>query len=695
MSMLLLVLLGCFISGEKLWEAEDPDGDEHGWTEDCDNSDASAWTGDDCLEESPDDSGCEEPSEWFVDSDGDGFGAGSPTSACEQPEGTSVVDGDCDDADSTVNPDATERCGGVDDDCDGSVDEEIAEEDLDAWYADGDGDGFGAGEEVRSCEQPEGWQSRGDDCDDGDAEVHPHATELCDTQVDEDCDALVDEDATTDADPWFYDGDQDGFGDPSFSLTACEQPAGYVENELDCDDSDESRFPGAPAVCDDCLVNDCDGDAATESRDCRLRQQDIDSVSHALAGYGQEGLAGYKLGSADVNGDGVSDAIIGSNEYSNGTLGRAWLVFGPITGDLSLDASSVIESPQDSSRVGRGRAAAGLGDLLNGDGFEEVAYADINDDTGAQDAGVAYIFAGSAGFSSLAPSSAAVSLYGSTSSGQLGHYVLMNAGADLSGDGASDLLVSELDTLHGMSGLSSGEASTTGAAFSVEATAAIRSAAVADVDGDGTDELVVGSPTASRGGEVYVLESGLSGTVDAEASATLLFEAGSNEPAGASVAALDMDGDGHVDLAVGSPDYNVSRGRVFILAGPLASSGDLESLSDGILGMSDPADGGEVLEDVGDIDGDGTRDLAVGSPGYASSKGGISVYLGVPTGSGDLEDADIFLVGEAQSDHAGLAIRGAGDVTGDCHDDVLIGAYNHNSGQAGAGMVYLFEGAGI
>jgi hypothetical protein len=87
---------------------------------------------------------------------------------------------------------AAERCNGIDDDCDGVVDEEDAE-DAPSWYRDSDGDGYGDGSDaVRACQLPEGYSAHGTDCDDDDDDVHPAVEEVCDDGVDNDCDGALD-----------------------------------------------------------------------------------------------------------------------------------------------------------------------------------------------------------------------------------------------------------------------------------------------------------------------------------------------------------------------------------------------------------------------------------------------------------------------------------------------------------------------
>jgi len=99
---------------------------------------------------------------------------------------------DCDDTDVLVHPGSLETCDGVDEDCDGKIDEQLDEY---PWYADDDGDGFGDEDsEVTACDgqQPDGYVGQGNDCDDTNPNINPTAEEICDG-VDNDCDTVADE----------------------------------------------------------------------------------------------------------------------------------------------------------------------------------------------------------------------------------------------------------------------------------------------------------------------------------------------------------------------------------------------------------------------------------------------------------------------------------------------------------------------
>ena len=175
-----------------------------------------------------------------VDNDADGV------VACEE----------CDDRQASVYPGAEEVCDYLDNDCDGSVDNDAT--DATSWYADADSDGYGEESDVlAACEQPEGYASFDGDCDDADAAYNPGVLEDCASTEDLNCDGSL----------AFEDADSDGF-------VACEE----------CDDADSSVFPGGVEVCDG-ADNDCNGTPDDAASDATTFYADADG-DH----YGSEGL---------------------------------------------------------------------------------------------------------------------------------------------------------------------------------------------------------------------------------------------------------------------------------------------------------------------------------------------------------------------------------------------------------------------
>lgn len=200
-----------------------------------------------------------DPLTWYLDADNDSYGDPLVTlDRCEQPTQYVSNDDDCDDRTGVISPAASEVCGGVDENCNGTIDEDGASGSP-VWYVDGDGDGYGDGAATASCTKPAGMVYVSGDCDDGDSSVNPGADEIC-GGGDENCDGSTDESTAIDADTWYADVDADGYGDAVSTARGCTAPAGYIADASDCDDADAAVSPDAAEVCADSIDNDCGGD---------------------------------------------------------------------------------------------------------------------------------------------------------------------------------------------------------------------------------------------------------------------------------------------------------------------------------------------------------------------------------------------------------------------------------------------------
>jgi predicted outer membrane repeat protein len=215
------------------------------------------------------------------DLDGDGFNALA----------------DCDDSDPLVNPDATEECDFIDNNCDGILDGADATGAV-VWYPDLDDDGHGSAfGEIYSCNAPSGYVSSSDDCNDSDSLVNPGASEICDGH-DQDCDGEVDEGVLL---AWYTDEDGDGFGSEEVLGWACEGPAGSASETGDCDDADASVSPAGVEVCD-ALDNDCDGSVDEDVG--QTLYEDADGDGFGLAGSAIQDCGevdGYSLEKGDCD----------------------------------------------------------------------------------------------------------------------------------------------------------------------------------------------------------------------------------------------------------------------------------------------------------------------------------------------------------------------------------------------------------
>ncbi len=296
---------------------------------------------DDDCDDATDEDDAADAGTWYADDDDDGYGDPSTSAAaCSQPSGTVANASDCDDADPAVHPAAEEQCNGIDDDCDGTTDEDDAI-DASTWYADADADGYGdASAANTACDQPSGHSTDDSDCDDADPAVHPAADELC-NGVDDDCDGETDETDASDAGTWHRDADADGYGDSGSALTACTQPSGYLAaaSETDCDDHDDDIHPAADELCDG-EDNDCDGTVDEDDAvDASTWYADADAD-----GYGDPGTSAAAcsqpsshVANADDCDDGEALAWTGAEERCDGADNDC---DGTVDEDDAVDAST-------------------------------------------------------------------------------------------------------------------------------------------------------------------------------------------------------------------------------------------------------------------------------------------------------------------------------------------------------------------
>jgi len=232
------------------------------------------------------DEGGAAPSTWYADYDGDTFGnTALSATTCVAPLGFVATGGDCDDLDATSYPGSLELCDGVDNNCEGTVDEGV----TGTYYIDSDNDGYGdPGTPLQACFLPAGASANDLDCDDGAANAHPGGVEVCDG-IDNDCTGAVDDNAL-DALTWYLDGDNDGSGAPGTGVSSCSAIAGTVSNDSDCDDSDADNFPGNLESCDG-QDEDCDGSA----------DDGFDSDGDGATSCGPDGIPGNSDDDCDDN----------------------------------------------------------------------------------------------------------------------------------------------------------------------------------------------------------------------------------------------------------------------------------------------------------------------------------------------------------------------------------------------------------
>lgn len=418
----------------------------------------------------------------------------------------------------------------------------------------------------------------------------------------------------------------------------------------------------------------------------------------------KNGSAGQALGASvytagDINGDGLSDLLVGVPGAAGGA-GEVRLYHG----GTSLPATTPAWSVTGGANFAvLGRCLATAGDV-NADGYADVLVGlpGLNGSKGR-----VMLFLGSA--SGLSPTPVWTK-DGENAQDNFGHCVA--SAGDVNGDGYSDVLISapsypnygwmgKVYLFHGGPGGLSASPAWVKTGEKAEDRFGWSVASAGDVNGDGYSDVAVGAYMFQVGsadiGKAYVFHGSATGLAATAAWSALgtqaSFFANSVSTAG------DVNGDGYDDLIVGAPFWDVdlgggtishNNGAAFVYHGSPAGLSPVADWS--IIGAHHGDEFGAGVSYAGDVNGDGYSDVVIGAmrsnigapPTVTGEAGKAFVYLGRPTVGLELTPATV-ITGTLQFDYLGLSVCSAGDMNGDGFSDVVVGVH-------GADYMFLDQG---
>ncbi|MBN1349598.1 FG-GAP repeat protein [candidate division KSB1 bacterium] len=385
----------------------------------------------------------------------------------------------------------------------------------------------------------------------------------------------------------------------------------------------------------------------------------LTSADARFIGASEYDAVGYYLGGGgDINGDGYDDMLIGApagdeNVFEN--PGHLYIVFGRARANWGFDF--VLPYSADASFTGEnqhdlaGISTAIVGDI-NGDGYDDFVCGAAFNDYGGTDAGKVYLFLGKSGgwARGVNLNQAHASFYGPAYNSQAGYSV----------DG------------------------------------------VGDVNGDGIPDFAIG---ARGEGAVYLIfgrrDVGWGKNVRLSQADVIFYRYDYRDWSGWRVSgAGDVNGDGFDDILIGSPINTYccnEAGMVYLIFGRSGGwNRNLAQADVAFIGEAKDDQAGWDVQGAGDVNGDGYADLVIGAwhnDSNGEDSGKLYLIKGKPYGWQQktyLSTISDSFVGRNKGEYTGFSVAGAGDVNGDGWSDIVTSAPYNSQMYYWSGKIYLF-----